>query len=97
MLFCCEQAEIISDLKVNGNIDVGGSLSFKGIPMNTESSKTVALFYNITGTFRRRGNLVTVSFGRQIRTTSTTGEDIMTNEKVPSGYRPSYSHYFCNK
>lgn len=58
------------------------------------SSISVALFYGITIVFRRQGNLVIASIARQVRTTSTTGEDILTNEKVPSGYRPSYSHYF---
>ena len=64
------------------------------IPASTITSISVALFYGITAVFRRQGNLVTVSIVRQGITTLTTGEDIMTKEKVPSGYRPSYSHYF---
>ena len=76
-------------LLVNGSIHAGGSIT-----TGTTSSVTVPLFYNITGTFRRQGNLVTVSFGRQRREPLTTGEDLLTTEKIPSGYRPSYSHYF---
>ena len=76
-------------LIVNGNVDVGGSIT-----TGTTSSVTVVLYFNITGTFRRQGNLVTVSFGRQVRAPQSTGEDKLTTEKIPSGYRPSYSHYF---
>lgn len=74
--------------------DFTGPVSFNGIPMNTTSSVTVALFYGITVDFRRQGNLVIASIGRQLRTTSTPGEDVVILEKVPSGYRPSYLHYF---
>ena len=63
-------------------------------PASTITSITVALFYNITAVFRRQGNLVIVSIAHQVRTTATTGENILTSEKIPSGFRPSYPHYF---
>lgn len=63
-------------------------------PASTITSITVALFYDITVVFRRQGNLVIATIDRQLRTTLTTGQDLMTTEKVPSGYRPSRLHYF---
>ena len=79
---------------IYGDAMVTGSLYSGGRNLSTNTSISVALFYGITIVFRRQGNLVVASIARQFRTTGTTGEDIMTNEKVPSGYRPSYSHYF---
>ena len=85
----------MSFVSENGQgFDFTGQVSFNGIPVSNSSYKSVALFYGITVVFRRQGNLVIASIARQALTTSTTGEDIMTNEKVPLGYRPSYSHYF---
>ena len=63
-------------------------------PASTITSVTVELFYGITVVFRRQGNLVIATIDRQLRTTETTGQDLMTTEKVPSGYRPSRLHYF---
>lgn len=74
--------------------DFTGPVSFNGVPMNTTSSVTVALFYGITVDFRRQGNLVIASIGRQVRATWEKVEDVVILEKVPSGYRPSYLHYF---
>lgn len=71
-----------------------GPVSFNGVPMNTTSSTSVALFYGIVVDLRRQGNLVVASVARQGRTTATTGEATLTNEKIPSGYRPSYEHFF---
>ncbi len=85
----------MSFVSENGQgFDFTGPVSFNGIPMTTTSSVSVALFYGITVVFRRQGNFVIASIARQGRTTSTTGEDIMTNEKIPLGYRPSYTHHF---
>lgn len=81
-------------LLVGGSLSISGDMVVNNVPMNTTSSVTVVLFYSITGIFRRQGNLVIVSFERQIRAPQTTGEDKLTTEKIPSGYRPSYSHYF---
>ena len=63
-------------------------------PASKITSITVELFYGITAVFRRQGNLVIVTIDRQLRATHTTGQDLMTLEKVPSGYRPSRLHYF---
>ena len=63
-------------------------------PASTIISISASLFYGITVVFRRQGNLVTASIDRQGITTAQTGEAMMTTEKVPSGYRPIYSHYF---
>ena len=63
-------------------------------PASAITSISVSLVYGLTVVFRRQGNLVTASIDRQARTTAAVGEDIMVIEKVPSGYRPSYSHYF---
>ena len=60
----------------------------------TTSSITVKLFYDIEVIFRRQGNLVNVSIDLQRRENFTSAEDIIINEKVPSGYRPSYLHFF---
>ena len=63
-------------------------------PASTITSISASLFYGITVVFRRQGNLVTASINRQGITTAQTGEAMVTNEKVPSGYRPISSHYF---
>lgn len=85
----------IGQLTLNADlISVQGKLETNAGIISNSSSVTVALFYGMSVVFRRQGNLVTASITRQRVTTATTGEDIMTNEKVPSGYRPSYSHYF---
>lgn len=64
------------------------------IPASTITSISVSLLYGLTVLFRRQGNLVIASIDRQARTISVTGEDLLTDEKVPSGYRPISSHYF---
>ena len=63
-------------------------------PASTITSIRASVFCGITVIFRRQGNLVTASIDRQVITTAQTGEDMMTIEKVPSGYRPISSHYF---
>ena len=76
-------------LLVNGSIHAGGSIT-----TGTTSSTTVTLFQGINTVFRRQGNLVIVSISRQVLNTNKTGEDILISEKIPSGFRPSYPHYF---
>ena len=90
---------LIYTFPIYSYVSTGTSVSLTKIdnsfrPASTITSITVALFYGLTVVFRRQGNLVIVNIARQVCTTAETGEDIMTTEKVPSGYRPSYSHYF---
>jgi hypothetical protein len=54
----------------------------------------VTINHNLTAEFRRCGNLVHVTFPRQVKTISNTYEDGKMNEVIPVGYRPVYRTEF---
>ena len=90
-----KNADRIGQLILNADlIRVNGKLETNAGIISNSSSITVSLFYGITAVFKRQGNLVVVTFNRQHRTIGQTGDNLLIAEKVPSGYRPSYSHYF---
>lgn len=60
------------------------------------ATRTVSIFFGLTANLIREGNIVTVNFERQTKSGLSEVEDLMANETMPLGFRPSVNKHHFN-